>query len=96
MKVIKSDGRYKFFNQGFNVILEFSLRDREESRQYATIFGLIEEMFGLHRQFDQKTSLYKFNENYRVATTSTKRSGKRRIYLKNETEVSLILLKVNF
>ena len=91
MKVIKSDGRYKYFNQGFGVILEFRIKVRPERDQYFKMYKAVESVYGEYRKIVPATGRYAFNDHYRVNTMSDQK--RRRIYLKDEAEVTLLLLK---
>ena len=92
MKVIKSDARYKFFNQGFKVILEFRIKVRQERDHYFKVYETVESIYGNFRTLNPETSKYEINPNFRVNTMSDNK--RRRIYLRDEAEVSLILLKI--
>ena len=92
MKVIKSDGRYNFFKHGFNTILEFRVRIRDERDQYYNLTKALDELYGAYRTFDAARIQYKLNDDYRLQLMSDNK--RRRIYLKNESVVSLLLLKM--
>jgi len=87
MKVIKSDGRRRYFKQGFTTILEFdaSLKDKR-MRSRATDY--FRARFGpTHDSYICPQS----NENWRTQFYSGN-TRKSKIYLRDEAEVTLMLL----
>ena len=92
MKVIKSDGRYNLFKQGFNTIMEFRMKVKDDRDLFFSCQKAVETIHGLRAGKDENNQL-KWNEHYRTQAMSDHK--RRRIYLKNESEVSLILLKAS-
>ena len=87
MRVIKSDGRRNYFKQGFTTILEFdaSLKDRR-MRSRATDY--------FRARFGPTLDSYmrpQNNENWRTQFYSGN-TRKSKIYLRDEAEVTLMLL----
>jgi hypothetical protein len=93
MKVIKSDGRYNFYNQGFTTIMEFNMRLRHEREEFVKLQKGIECMYGPHKFLELERNRWRMNEHYRIQLMSDKK--RRRIYLKDEGTVSMLLLKVS-
>ena len=92
MKVIKSDGRYNFHREGFTTILEFNMRIRPQRDQFFQLQSAVRELYGEPRFIHPATGRWKMNENYRTQLMSDRKN--RRIYLRNESEVTLLMLKV--
>ena len=85
MRVIKSDGRRNFFREGFTTILEFGTNfDDRLLRNNAIHY--FRERFG-----SSYITTYVPNENWRSQIYGGKRR-KSKIYLKDEAEVTLMLL----
>ena len=86
MKVIKSDGRRNYFRQGFTTIIEFdtSLKDKM-MRSRATDY--FRARFGPSVDWENHTH----NENWRTQFYSGN-TRKSKIYLRDEAEVTLMLL----
>ena len=88
MRVIKSDGRRKFFREGFTTILEFGTNfDDRVLRNHAIHY--FRARFGSPYNYTTNVP----NENWRSQIQIY--GGKRRkskIYLKDEAEVTLMLL----
>ena len=87
MRVIKSDGRRNYFRQGFTTIIEFdgSLKDKM-MRSRATDY--FRARFG--PTYDTYTRPQS-NENWRTQCYSGN-TRKSKIYLRDEAEVTLMLL----
>ena len=88
MRVIKSDGRRKFYREGFYTVLEFDVdfRDRVFRNRVRDYFI---ERFGKPYNY----SLFEHNPNWRSKMHhGTSRRSK--IYLKDEQEVTLMLLSL--
>lgn len=86
MKVIKSDGRRNFFKQGFTTIIEFgpNLPDKMMRSRATDYFSA---RFGPTFNWGSRT----YNENWRTQFYSGNRR-KSKIYLRDEAEVTLMLL----
>jgi len=87
MKVIKSDGRRNYFKQGFTTIIEFdtSLKDKR-MRSRATVY--FRARFG--PTFDSYIRPQN-NEHWRAQFYGGN-TRKSKIYLRDEAEVTLMLL----
>jgi hypothetical protein len=95
MKLFKSDYRYKLHNQGFHHIIQFAWHYKTDSEMFRKIIRELEEMYGPHTEtvFAESGITYrKWNENWRCE--QVQKCKRRRIYLKNEMDATLILLKV--
>jgi len=92
----KSDGRYKYHNQGFHYIVDFrwgSLADRHLFVQLVKVFS---EMYGPVKQKIMNENSYpvwKMNPDWRFE--NTKSAKRKRIYLKDESVLTVALLKVS-
>lgn len=93
MKVIKSDGRYNYHKEGFTTILQFNMRIRPQRDQFFQLQTAVKELYGEARFIDTATGRWKTNENYRTQLMSDRKN--RRIYLRSESEVTILLLKVS-
>lgn len=91
MRIIKSDRRYKFFNKGFTHILEF--RAFSEQVQFNTVVAGLEKSYGPADTTDYRASWINktFNHNYRVEFN--RKTKRRRIYLRDEKDLTFFLLK---
>jgi hypothetical protein len=94
MKIIKSDGRYKYFNAGYAYIADFIWRNREDEAAYKRIMDGLLEMHGPQWEELPGGSFWKKkirNEHY---VLEVNRSAKRRrIYVKNESDITMALLR---
>ena len=93
MKVIKSDGRYNYHREGFTTILQFNMRIRPQRDKFFELQSAVRQMYGEPRFVDAGTGRWKTNENYRTQLMSDRKH--RRIYLRSESEVTMLLLKVS-
>ena len=92
----KSDGRYKYHNRGLHYIVEFGWARIEERQQFAKLLKVFQEIYGPEKEriFDEVRGypVWKMNDYWRSEQNSiTKR---RRIYLREESVLSLALLRV--
>ena len=85
MRVIKSDGRRRFFKQGLTTILEFDT-DFQGKMMRGRVTDYCKSRFGPSVVYETKT----YNENYRIQFYGG-RSRKSKIYLRDEHEVTLML-----
>ena len=92
MKVIKSDGRYNYHKDGFTTILQFNMRVRPQRDQFFQLKAAATELWGDPRFINAATGRWQHNENYRMQQMSDRKN--RRIYLRNEQEVTLLMLRV--
>lgn len=90
MKVIKSDGRYNYHNLGFTTIMEFRIKANSTERMnYIAVEKALVKMYGPWN-VEVGNNKSKSNENYRTQLMSDRK--RRRVYLKNESDVSMLLL----
>ena len=89
MRVIKSDGRRKFFREGFTTILEFDSSLADRNLKYE-IFTFLTKKYGLSRS----NSIFSLsNEHWRNQVYGGRGSSRKsKIYLREESEVTIILL----
>jgi hypothetical protein len=91
MKVIKSDGRYNLYNQGFTTILEFNMKIRPQRDEFHNLIAVAKRIYGDARDFDAEKGRWIVNEHYRTQLMSDRK--RRRIYLRNEQEVTMLMLQ---
>ena len=91
MRIIKSDRRHKLFNQGFTHILEF--RAFMEQSQFNSIASGLEKTYGPAETTDYRNAWIHrtLNHNYRLELN--RKTKRRRIYLRNEKDVTMFILK---
>jgi hypothetical protein len=88
MKVIKADGRYKLYDKGFTHIISF--RYNSDRKLYTELVKEFTQMYGPVRIQDAEKGATVWNEDWRYEVNV--KSKRRRIYLKNDSVLSLILL----
>jgi len=96
MRVFKSDHRYKHYRAGYHYIAEFARAGRTD---HPLFVAMVTELRALHGHnivtFADKDGWpnKRLNEHYIIE----QRQGHshKRIYVKNESDLSLILLKLN-
>jgi hypothetical protein len=96
MRQFKSDGRYKYHNLGFHYIVEFRWHHHEDRLLFVRLMTQFKEMYGdhIHQEFNTNGwPTKKFNEHYRIEQSAA--AKRRRIYLKEETALTLALLKIS-
>lgn len=92
MRAFKSDGRYNLHSQGFHHIVQFRWHSASETKLFNALTSELTETYGPLRSFDQEKRVYHWNSTWRYeANRSAKR---RRIYLKDESVLTLALLKI--
>ena len=93
MKVIKSDGRYNYHKDGFTTILQFNMKVRPQRDEFFRLQTAVKELYGDPRFIvgEGTTTRWKSNENYRIQMMSDRKN--RRIYLRSEQEVTLLMLR---
>ena len=91
MNVFKSDGRYRHFREGYSYIVDFHWSGWADRLLFNQ---LVNQLYALHGPQKEKIDAYriKYNEHYRVENNS--RRACRRIYLRNESSISVALLKI--
>lgn len=95
MRTFKSDGRYKYYSQGLGHIVEFRWADTEDRRLFLKLRVALIELYGDDNERvtgNNGYSYWKGNEYWR--SEQNRSAKRRRIYLKDETALSLILLRV--
>lgn len=93
MKVIKSNGNYKLFYRGFHWIIQCHDSDKDAGNFYKLV-NACKEMYGPESEWLPKPEpfgMYKHNDDWRYDIN--KKLKRRRLYLKNETDVTLLMLK---
>lgn len=92
MEVIKSNGNYKLYYSGFHWIIECHENDKD-AKEFYKLVRACEEMYGEESSWVNKDRLgyYTYNNNWRYDIN--KKLKRRRIYLKNESDVTLLMLK---
>lgn len=94
MKIIKSDGRYQYYDRGFRIILEFKMSRNEQRERYWALRSKLEELYGPSTKYepssDQTPGKWVYNTEWRHAQTS--RRGRVRLFLRNEVALSYLLL----
>lgn len=98
MKQYKSDKRYKYFNLGLHYIVEFRWAASEETILFNKLRRVFEEMYGPDKEKLMYTDSGAYFPNWKYNTDwrfEQNRSAKRRrIYLKEESALSLALLRI--
>lgn len=95
MKIIKSNRNYKLYNSGFHWIIECDDNVNSPVKFYE-IVKACEQMYGPEREWkrqrdDKAWTIMVYNHNWRYDIN--KKLKRRRIYLKNETDITLLMLK---
>ena len=92
MRTIKTDGRYKLYSSGFHYIVEFKWHGLADQQMFSKLVDGLTDTYGSAKYFDKEKNAYVLNSEWRY---EIKKSAKRRrIYLKDESALSLVLLKV--
>lgn len=95
MKVFKSDGRYKLHSSGYEYIAEFRWKNRDDDASYSKIMKGLEAMHGPQWEEIPGSSFWlakkKRNEHYVLEVN--RNAKRRRIYVKNESDITMALLK---
>lgn len=102
MRQYKSDARYKYYSSGFHYIVEFRWAELEDRQLFAKLLKIFEEMYGpdkekvLHHKTADGSDYYfpqwKYNTDWRFEQNRS--AKRRRIYLKEESALSLALLRI--
>lgn len=96
MKQFKSDGRYKYHNLGLHYIVEFRWGNSEERQIYTKLLKEFTELYGDANSLESNDlgySIWRENPNWRFEQNIQAR--RRRIYLKDESVLSLALLRIS-
>ena len=95
MRQFKSDGRYKYHNLGFHYIVDFRWQHREDRLLFVKLIGQFKEMYGDHIIEEPNAHgfpIKKFNPDYHYEQSFS--AKRRRFYLREESALTLALLKV--
>ena len=94
MKIIKSNRTFKLYNSGFHWIIQCD-DDEDSPAEFYKLVRACEANYGKETEWVTGEELtwgnYVWNTNWRFDVN--KRLKRRRIYLKNETDVTLLMLK---
>ena len=94
MKVIKSDARYQLYDRGFRIILEFNMARNNEREYYWAIRRKLSELYGPSVTYESNGTLvagkWIYNTEWRYLQKG--RRGRARLFIKDETIVSYLLL----
>lgn len=95
MKQFKSDGRFKFHDKGLCYIVEFGWANLSDRALFSRLIAFFKEMYGPEKEKKYRENGYAYwtmNENWRCEQNRSAR--RRRIYLKDESVLTIALLKV--
>ena len=98
MKQYKSDARYKLYSQGFHYIVEFRWHNQEDRVLFSNLITVFKEMYGPDKEkvlYDEAGNFvphWKINDTWRCEQNRS--AKRRRIYLKEESILSLALLRI--
>lgn len=99
MKQYKSDGRYKYYSLGLHYIVEFRWAALEDRQLFSRLLRIFEELYGPDKekifQNEDGTQCFpywKYNTDWRFEQNRS--AKRRRIYLKEESALSLALLRI--
>ena len=97
MKQYRSDGRYLYHNKGLVYIAEFRWNNRNEHSLFVRLRAELRDIYGPESDtvFDAQRGVHyrQMNENWR--SEQNFRAKRRRIYLREESALSLALLRIN-
>lgn len=94
MRSFKSDGRYKYNNMGYTYIVQFGWANLQDKSLWSKLVKAFEEMHGPHIERYHDANGWprsKKNEHYVLEQNRSQR--RRRIYLKDEADLTIALLK---
>jgi hypothetical protein len=95
MKQFKSDGRYKYHDKGFHYIVEFRWSHYDDRQLYIKLLNAFTEIYGPEKDkfiSEHGYTLWKWNQDWRCE--QNRGAKRRRIYLREESVLSLALLRV--
>ncbi len=96
MKQFKSDGRYKYYNNGFHFIVEFRWHNAEDKLLFVKLHKVFAELYGPEKEKVQREGysypVWQLNQEWR--SEQNRNARRRRIYLKEESVLSLALLRI--
>lgn len=97
MKHFKSDGRYLYHDRGLHYIIEFAWNSLADKKLFYKLKERFAEMYGPERTTVQDpnwtSGRWQYNEFWRQETNY--KAYRRRIYLKEESAITLALLTLN-
>jgi hypothetical protein len=95
MRIFKSDGRYKHHHRGLTYIAQFGWANPEDRKLYFHLIETLEAMYGPHIEIKHDPSrnshYHRRNENWDCE--QNKNARRRRIYVRNESDITLLILK---
>ena len=96
MNLFKSDGRYKWHSLGFHYIVEFRWADRSDREQYSRLIKYFKEIYGPDREkvYDINPGLGRWVRNTNWLCEQNIQAKRRRIYLREESALTLALLSI--
>jgi len=97
MKLFKTDGRYKYYDEGFSYIAEFSTNYAERIL-FGKLRKQIAEKYGLVKQFSYMPDKVPYTESGKSTVWrcdyDIRRNTKRRIYVKDESVITFAMLMI--
>jgi len=96
MRQFKSDGRYKYYGLGYHYIVDFRWQHRDDRLLFVKLISQFKEMYGesMHQEINANGwPVKKFNEHYLIEQSIKDR--RRRIYLKEESALTMALLQIS-
>lgn len=97
MNVIVSNHRYKLYNQGFKFIIEFRFKSSADAELFKQLSNYLTELHGPDKSSrlpqGQSWHIWEYNKHWRKEINNA--AKRKRIYLENESDMSLIMLKVS-
>lgn len=94
MIVFKSDGRYKNYNRGFHHIIEFRWNNRDDTAMWIKMREQFEELYGPASSSEIVNGYLVRELNKHYTLDQNKAAKRRRIYVKEEADVTLALLRI--
>jgi hypothetical protein len=91
----KSDGRYKYHDRGLHYIAEFRWASLEERMLFTKLIKVMVDTYGPEKEKQMSEHGYttwKLNENWRCEQNRS--AKRRRIYLREESALTMALLRV--
>jgi len=99
MNQFKSDGRYKYYSLGLHYIVEFRWHGTEDRELFRKLCKVFEEMYGPIKERQTRTDSGDYFPHWTINKEwqyeQNKSAKRRRIYLKEESVLSLALLRVS-
>jgi hypothetical protein len=96
MKLFKSDGRYKFHNLGLHYIVEFRWQNQDDRVQYSKLLKYFKDVYGPDKEkvYDINPGLGRWVANTNWRCEQNLAAKRRRIYLREESALTLALLSI--